>query len=382
MTLHTIKMSFAALMAAVALSACSNAATDEPTLDDEGDGWHTCTLRFDSAKPEFDLNGRASEGSWSTGNRVFINFTLANGSTTYGNALYKSDGTWELNYNGRLSTGSMYSCEVYYFDGSYNANELMTRFTLTAYNGVYADRQAIYTYSNGELTLSATLAPITSRIRFTSDATLNSYRLRGIEYISGFDLETNTFTTVNTNTDNPLSLYYGSTYNDVYLYGTYPTDASLRLQIGNYIYTFDMPEDMTGFMQIGKSGYMTIPTPSAHNGWMVESYNPTSGSSYEIGTYTSPGIGSGTYSKVFTIAEGQRLKVSFSNIEQYASKLSVRVYETTNYTDITTITRTQRDLDSFDEYVELATGEYGVSVTTSARRCTFTFYVETMASDF
>lgn len=379
MTLHSIKMSFAALAAAVALSACSNAVIDEPTPDSEADGWHSCTLRFDNGKPSFDPTSRDGNGEWQAGNTVYINFSLSNGQSTYGNAVRKDDGTWTLNYNGRLSSGSMFDCQVFYISGEYVSNDLKTEFELKPANAVYADRNAKYSYNNGELILSATLAPVTSRIRFVYPDYYGyeplPLRLRGIEYISGLNIQTLAINTVNTNSVEESSLLwgYGTYYDNRYIYGTFPADGELRMLINNYKYTFDLPSDLSNFMAVGTSGFINIPTPSAHNGWLIEQY----GGSTEpelVGTYSSPTSGTGGYTCHFTINGSQLLRVEFTNIEQYSSSLTVQIRNANNE-DVYTISRSTSALSPFYEDVVLSEGSYTALVSTSARRCTFNFYL-------
>lgn len=370
MKLRTLITSLITLNSLALLSSCSNTPYEEPTTDEATTQWHSCTLNFDGDMPSFDAGSRAEAGTWAANSQVYIHFKLAGGETTYGNAVLGSDGKWTLNYNGRLSTGATYDCQVFYLDGNVTKDALLSTFTFDSTVGVYADTDAKYTVNGNNVTLSARLVPMTSRIRFVHNENLSNsqFDLSGIEYINRLNVRTLEIARTKASESQPITRYYGTAYNDGYIYGTFPEDSQLLLGIGDYKYTYELPENPSGFMAIGQSGYMNIPTPSAHNGWIIE--EETFG---QIGTYTSSTSGTGSYRLDFSLTSNQKLRVVLSNIESYTSSIYVYIYNTSG-TRLRTISRTTNSTSTLDEYVDLGAGDYYLSVTTSSRRCTFTFY--------
>lgn len=369
MKLHTLITGIIALSGLALLSSCSNTPYEEPTIDEATPQWHSCTLNFDGDMPSFDGSSRAEAGTWAAKSQVYIHFKLAGGETTYGNAVLGSDGKWTLNYNGRLSTGATYDCQVFYLDGNVTKDALLSSFTFDSSVGVYADSDAKYTVNGNEVSLSARLLPLTSRIRFVHNVNLSNaqYNLSGIEYINSLNIQTMKISRTKASETQPITRYYGTAYNNGYIYGSFPHDSELKLNIGDYSYTYELPENSTNFMAVGQSGYMNIPTPSAHNGWTIgEIYG-------QIGTYTSPSSGTGSYRLDFSLGPNSKLRVVLSNIESYTSSIYVRIYNTSG-TLIQTISRTTNSTTTIDQSLDLGAGNYYLQVSTSSRYCTFTFY--------
>lgn len=364
MKLHTLITGIIALSGLALLSSCSNTPYEEPTTDETTPQWHSCTLNFDGDMPSFDGSSRAEAGTWAAKSQVYIHFKLAGGETTYGNAVLDSDGKWILNYNGRLSTGATYDCQVFYLDGTVTKDALLTNFTFDSSVGVYADTEAKYTVTDNEVSLSARLTPKTSRIRFVNNSSgSNRFYISGIEYITGLDLKTLQMT----KSTNTISTYYGSAYNNGYHYGTFPDNSELQLKIGSYYYIYEMPENSTDFMAVGKSGYMNIPTTTSHNNWTVETQNT------KIATYTSPKAGAGSYKLDFSLSVNQKLQILLTNIEYYNSDIYIRLYHKSGEL-IETLQKVGNSTYTEDYQLDLGAGSYYLEVSTSNRECTFTFY--------
>lgn len=365
MKLRTLITSLITLSGLALLSSCSNTPYEEPTTDEATNQWHSCTLNFNGDMPSFDGASRTEAGTWAANSQVYIHFKLAGGETTYGNAVLGSDGKWTLNYNGRLSTGATYDCQVFYLDGNVTKDALLTSFTFDSSVGVYADTDAKYTVNGNNVTLSARLTPKTSRIRFVNNSSGSKrFYISGIEYITGLDLKTLQMT----KSTNAISTYYGSAYNNGYHYGTFPNNSELQLKIDSYYYIYDMPENSTNFMAVGKSGYMNIPTPTSHNNWIVETQKT------QIGTYTSPLSGPGSYKLDFSLSVNQILTINLSNIDYSGSDIIyIRIYHKSGEF-IDTIQKPLYDSYSENYEVNLGAGNYYLEVSTSSRRCTFTFY--------
>ena len=363
MKLRTLITSLITLSSLALLSSCSNTPYEEPTTDEATTQWHSCTLNFDGDMPTFDGGSRAEAGTWAANSQVYIHFKLAGGETTYGNAVLGSDGKWKLNYNGRLSSGATYDCQVFYLDGNVTKDALLTSFTFDSSVGVYADTEAKDTVTDNEVSLSARLTPKTSRIRFVNNSSgSNRFYISGIEYITGLDLKTLQMT----KSTNTISTYYGSAYNNGYHYGTFPDNSELQLKIGSYYYIYEMPENSTDFMAVGKSGYMNIPTTTSHNNWTVETQ------STKIATYTSPKAGAGSYKLDFSLSVNQKLQILLTNIEYYNSVIYIRLYHKSGEL-IETLQKVGNSTYTEDYQLDLGAGSYYLEVSTSNRECTFTF---------
>lgn len=364
MKLRTLITSLITLSGLALLSSCSNTPYEEPTTDEATTQWHSCTLNFDGDMPAFDGGSRAEAGTWAANSQVYIHFKLAGGETTYGNAVLGSDGKWTLNYNGRLSTGATYDCQVFYLDGNVTKDALLSSFTFDSSVGVYADTDAKYTVNGNDVTLSARLTPKTSRIRFVNNSSgSNLFYISGIEYITGLDLKTLQMT----KSTNAISTYYGSAYNNGYHYGTFPDNSELQLKIGSYYYIYEMPENSSDFMAVGQSGFMNIPTATSHNNWNVENQIT------QIGTYTSPSSGTGSYKLDFSLSVNQKLKISLTNIEYYSSVIYIHLYHSSGEL-IQTLQKAGNSTYTENYEVNLGAGSYYLQVSTTSRICTFTFY--------
>lgn len=360
MKLHTLIMGIIALSGLALLSSCSNTPYEEPTTDESTPQWHSCTLNFDGDMPSFDGSSRAEAGTWAANSQVYIHFKLAGGETTYGNAVLGSDGKWTLNYNGRLSTGATYDCQVFYLDGNVTKDALLSTFTFDSTVGVYADTDAKYTVNGNNVTLSARLTPKTSRIRFVDNSSGSKrFYISGIEYITGLDLKTLQMT----KSTNAISTYYGSAYNNGYHYGTFPNNSELQLKIDSYYYIYDMPENSTNFMAVGKSGYMNIPTPTSHNNWNVENQIT------QIGSYTSPSIGTGSYKLDFSLSVNQYLRILRTN-STYSENIMVRIYK--NSGEFKAESALNSSNLSYD-FKTLGAGNYYLELSTKGIASNFTF---------
>ena len=220
-------------------------------------------VNFHVRLKSFDAATRAA-WKWADGSVVYLQFY--NGENVVrGYAIYdESTESWSVpSWAGTL--GSAGKCEFYFFDGVSTSGE--DEVLLSTSTPVYADRSGSYTFDGSSITITGTLIPTTSRIRFSGapDIKIN---ISGITCYSSYDALTNRFES----SSSDISLTVGTDGYTPYVYGVF-TDANTRqLSITNSVdgentlFVRAFPE--TSF-QVGESGYVTIPFKNANRGWSV-----------------------------------------------------------------------------------------------------------------
>lgn len=266
---QTMSILFAAGLVLAGFSACSS---DELEGMDNGDGGrgekHTCVMHLNGGLKGYDdaashagrAESDATAATWQDGDKIYL--TFSNGSSTIpGEAVY--DGTtqaWVVSYYGTLASGESMKCEAVYFDGATigtNPDVL----TLNQHTAIYRDTEGVYTFADGELEVSANLAPITARIRFTGVYGTKIF-VSGLSHYTRFDISTNTFV----QSDAVVTETVSDASTTPYVYGFYTNTTSPYLSIlsADNAYTINA----SGIdLSAGKSGYMAVPVPTAHNGW-------------------------------------------------------------------------------------------------------------------
>ncbi len=250
---------------ALVLGACSN--DDLNDLEQEKQSastLHTCKMDFRGSVVGFDqkkssVAKRATSSSWSDGDKIFI--TFYNGSTIVpGEAIYSSSSGWSVSYDGNLAAGTSLKCETRYFVNATSSTRYLV--TLNANTEIYEDLNATYTYDNGTLTVQANLIPKTGRIRFTgtSGAKINT---TGITTYATYAPGNNIFTTSKALVTSTVAVS-GST---PYIYGYFSdSERSISVIGSDFAFTRTCTSDM---LKTGDSGYMAIPSESAHDNWRI-----------------------------------------------------------------------------------------------------------------
>ena len=243
-------------------------------------GKHTMQMEFVGGVVGFDqqnsanakVQTRATSSSWSNGDKIYI--TFYNGSTVVpGEATYSSSSGWSVSYDGNLATGSSLKCEARYFvDATFSSSSLVS---LNSNSQIYEDLNATYAYSNGSLTVTATLSPKTGRIRFTGKSGEKIYTT-GITVYTTFSPAINTFSTSNA----MITSTVASTGSTPYIYG-YFTDNERNLGLVGSDYAFTRTCTSSMF-NTGESGYMAIPSESSHNNWRSGLYVKASGVEFKM----------------------------------------------------------------------------------------------------
>ncbi len=253
-----------------AMVACNNEAFEvvpDETPVGRTDSTAAMPMRFVGGVTPFEGdNGttRADDWAWQDGAVLYMQFY--NGSNRiHGHAVYTSSTkTWTIpSWDGAI--GASGKCEVYFFHGANTSSK--TNVTLDCTHGVYGDRNASYIYQDGAVTVSASLQPLTSRIRFLREASTNVSTLHvdGITTYTGYDATTNTFTTTN-NTVGFTVLSSGYT---PYVYANFTNEDVRQLTITNNVDGNDVLFKCTfgnNVLRTGHSGYISIPTEANNKG--------------------------------------------------------------------------------------------------------------------
>lgn len=204
------------------------------------------------------VKAKASSSSpWVDGDKIYI--TFYNGNTIVpGEAIYDDSSGWSVSYDGNLPETSAALCEARYFvNASFSSASLVS---LNPNSVIYEDLNGIYAYSNGSLTVQATLSPKTGRLRFTGD-TGAIIHTTGISTYTTFSPAINKFSSSKAMITSTVE-QNGST---PYIYGKFSDDdRNIGLVGSDFAYTRSCSSEM---LKAGESGYMAIPSEKAHNNW-------------------------------------------------------------------------------------------------------------------
>ena len=267
-------------MAVVMVLALGSCSSDDLSEVENQNGKQTVKMEFVGKVIGFDQQGstkakiqtRATSSSWNDGDKIYI--TFYNGSTIVpGEATYSSTSGWSVSYDGNLATGSNLKCEARYFvNATFSSSSLVS---LNANSEIYEDLNATYAYSNGSLTVTATLSPKTGRIRFTGKSGEKIYTT-GISVYTTFSPAINTFSTSNA----MITSTVASNGSTPYIYGSFTdNDRNLGLVGSDYAFTRTCTSSM---LNVGESGYMAIPSESSHNNWRNGLYVKASGVEFKM----------------------------------------------------------------------------------------------------
>lgn len=263
------------------LGACSNddlLDLEQNKTQDESTT-HTIAMEFIGDVVGFDqqsnapkVQTRATSSSWANGDKIYI--TFYNGSNIVpGEATYSSSSGWSVSYDGNLGTGSNLKCEARYFvNATFSSSSLVS---LNSNTEIYEDLNGTYAYSNGSLTVQASLTPKTGRIRFTGTSGAKIYTT-GISVYTTFSPAINQFSSSNA----MITSAVASNGSTPYIYGSFSdSDRNIGLVGSDFAYTRTCTSDM---LKVGESGYMAIPSESSHNNWRSGLYVKASGVEFKM----------------------------------------------------------------------------------------------------
>ena len=304
-----------AMAIALVMGSCSSDVLSD--MGQESQGKHTTKMEFVGKVIGFDqqvstnakMQSRAasSSTSWNDGDKIYI--TFYNGTNIIpGEATYSSTSGWSVSYDGDLATGSNLKCEARYFvNATFTSSSLVS---LNSNSEIYEDLNATYAYSNGSLTVTATLSPKTGRIRLTGKAGEKIYTT-GISVYTTFAPAINTFSTSNA----IITSTVASNGSTPYIYGYFTDDdRSLGLVGSDYAFTRTCTSSM---FNKGESGYMAIPSVASHNNWRSGLYVKASGVEFKM--IPVAGLESG----FFLMAETETTEALYKSVNGTTSQLPV-----------------------------------------------------------
>ena len=217
-------------------------------------------MQMDAVLNGYDGASTRSGYDWPDGAKLYVQFYEGE-SRVQGFAEYsENNDRWTVTTRTGLSHVSNARCEAYYFGHSAETADVVE---LSENVAVYQDVAGSYICDANGLFVSLALTPRTGRIRFCGEVG-RSFTVSGLTHLSTYEISSNNFSS----TSESLSLTVSEDGYTPYLYASFP-EASRTMVIvdGNMEYTRECTESV---LAIGKSGCMTIPTTTAHDGWTVD----------------------------------------------------------------------------------------------------------------
>lgn len=235
-------------------------------------GMYSVKMNFNVSKTDFDSQGttRYANNAWEDNDVVFVRFISTDSTIVLGNAIYSAENEdWTVNYEKPILKDSITRCYVYYIEGTKATDEVLRASSISISDsvGIFRDTTATYNYpSDGTLTVTASLTPITSRIRFCGEEG-DSIVISGISYYNIFEkasanLNISTGPII-AKTNNVIN----SRYSTRYIYGFFADDESKGITIKNNEINYFLSECGENILRNGRSGWMNIPSEFNHNGW-------------------------------------------------------------------------------------------------------------------
>ena len=266
-------VSAVALGAMCIMAACSGEVFDETVVEEMVDGshWQRADINLQVNRINFDAQAGATrtvDEGWKGGDRIYLILKDKNGDNVQAYVEYDATAaSWgQVEYDGYksyLTCTTPRTVEAYYFDGTVDVTA--SDITFDATTGVYVCTDGVYTYpSDGDLEVSISLVPLTSRIRFVGEADTDFTILNGMKTYTGFSRTTGQLTesleSINTSVD--------TTGTTPYIYGVFANPEEPMFEVVNNRARFNTVFDAsTDVLQVGRSGYIPIPTVDSHRGW-------------------------------------------------------------------------------------------------------------------
>ena len=253
-----IYISIISLIAVVSLLSCSK--EDSPAIQEDGE--ITVPMVLAGGVTAFDSPTKAPEEfTPSSENVIYLHLqnTKDENKPLIGRAKYENN-AWKFTYQGSYDNLTSGKVEAYLFEKNHSKEKSVLNINYKT--PIYGGSDGSYTITNDTLKVTISLKPLTGRVTFIQEEGTSAYirRFSGVSYYTRFDIEDFTFETSSVPFD------YGWMYYGEYLYGfvtneNYPL---LTYAPGNVFVTSATPD----FLQIGKSGYMQLPSNSSFNGWL------------------------------------------------------------------------------------------------------------------
>lgn len=264
------------------LAVVAGCTADEDTIDRplpaDGAYAHSCRLYLDGSAPAFDGIHRATgDSAWADAACIWLSFQVGDHRVD-GKAIYSaSSDDWTLYYNGIIPQGTQATCRAHYFRGPLNTGS--SPYALSSATAVFADMAVPYSMESSGMRVRTTLKPQTARLRFrgTPGRTL---RLSGLQRYEAYDPATGTLVA----TAQPCDIEVQADGYTPYIHGYFPSETRrLTIAYDNLYFTTLCPHPM---LDVGRSGYMDLPTEALHNGWDMKRV-----SAPEVGSVSVSAIG-------------------------------------------------------------------------------------------
>lgn len=247
--MQRIQFIFYALLSFI-LASCSS---DDGTVISDGE---TYSLSFSCDVQGYNDSGsRASAVSISSGAKMYVVLKSGSSVVNYGTATY-SGGSWELVTNATPSEGSG-DAVLYYFENPKSTSS--SSVTCSANTAVYSCTGS-WSFSSNTLSVSGTLTPQMSRIRFYGSSS-TSFSVSKVTVPSSFSISNGTLSTMTSSQSVTIS---SSRYSD-YVYADPATLQNLVVTVSGTDYTKDALPSGDAI----KSIVVDLPTSSSHAGWSV-----------------------------------------------------------------------------------------------------------------
>ncbi len=246
-------------VACLVAALCGSCSAEEPISTDG----YTYTMRVDAVLNGFDGSATRSAYDWPDGAKLYVQFHEGK-NRVQGFAEYsESNDWWTVTTRTGLSNVGSGTCEAYYFEHS---AEFVDVVELSANVPVYQDVAGSYICDGNGLAVSLVLTPRTGRIRFCGEGG-RVFTVSGLTHLSAYEVSSNNFSSISES----LSLTVFEDGYTSYVYASFP-EASRTLTIidGDMKYTRECTEAV---LLSGRSGSMTLPSASSHDGWVMEEIN-------------------------------------------------------------------------------------------------------------
>lgn len=262
---------FGAAVMMLAATACTSD-NDEPTPvqpggenGTEASGRIVMKLNMERGIYDDEPATRSAE-KWEKDDMLFITFYTNVGDefetsqvvSGYGTAVYDGTSTWTLDYNGKLSENVSSTCSVVYVENAKAATAQVV--TLNEASAIYEDKGGKYLFDGESMSITGSMTPKTGRMRFAGED--GEITVTGISHYATYDVTKGTYQ-LDPNPTVTLKVEKGYT---PYVYGQFEDATEPRLVMLTEEYAFTRLI-RTSMFQAGESGYMTIPTKDAHQGW-------------------------------------------------------------------------------------------------------------------
>ncbi len=251
-------LAYAPLVATMVCSSVSCTEQDEVFNETGETISKTCTLDFNVSRADYDdasSTRTSTSTTWSNGDKVYLTFE----NNAYGVATYQLD-NWSVEYYGNLTKDKKGTCKAVYFSNPKSREEFQA-VNLTHETAIYEDTLATCLYDGSLITITANLQTKTGSLRFNGNF-LDTIQVYGLLTSTRYSVYKGEYS----DTVRFIELIAKSDGYTPYIYGSFADTIDRRLNVATsksaYTRTFD-----DSIMNKGKSGWMSIPTDSAHTAW-------------------------------------------------------------------------------------------------------------------